>query len=379
MKKKFYRDLRLGILGGGQLGRMLIQAAIDLNLYIKVLDPSSQAPCYALAHEFQCGMLTDYQTVLEFGMGCDLITIEIENVNTDALIELQALGKQVFPDPRTIKLIQNKIHQKEFYQKHHIPTSTFKVISSPSEIALSDLPLVQKRPTGGYDGQGVKVLKSQVDLEEAFEGESLLEAFVPFEKEIAVLTSRNAQGETSVFPTVEMVFHPQHNLVEYLFSPANLDPDIEKKAKDIAKNLVAKLDYVGLLAIEMFVTKNGEILVNEIAPRPHNSGHHTIRACATSQFEQHLRAILNLPLGDTRLLSPAGMVNLLGASGHSGPPNFEGLEKILAIPGAFPHIYGKQTTRPQRKMGHVIVLDQHIDALQEKIKNVRNYLSVKSE
>lgn len=381
MKKHFYRNLRLGIVGGGQLGRMLIQAAVDYNLHIRVLDPAAEAPARAYAHHFTQGSLTDYDTVMAFGQEADVLTIEIENVNVDALEALQAAGKTVYPDPATIRMIQDKREQKQFFETHGFPTSPFRLTENQAEVAaLADwLPAVQKLGKAGYDGRGVQVLRQTSDLEKAFDAPGLVERFVDFEKEIAVLVARNPQGEVVTYPLVEMVFHPEHNLVEYLMAPAALSAEIEQNARSIATRLVSQLEYVGLMAIEMFVDKQGAVLINEIAPRPHNSGHHTIRANATSQYEQHLRAILGLPLGATRQICPAAMVNLLGADGHTGTATYEGIDVLLAIPEAYPHIYGKAETKPYRKMGHVTLLDESIDGLKAKVKAVRESIKVISE
>ena len=376
----FYRDLKLGILGGGQLGRMLIQAAIDFNIHIRIMDGSADAPCKYLAHEFVQGDITDYEAVYQFGQNCDVITIEIENVNTEALEALQKEGKTVYPDPKIVRMIQNKRKQKQFYADHGIPTSPFHLVENKQDVkALADfLPAVNKLGEAGYDGRGVQVLKDATALEKAFDAPGILEQFVDFEKELAVIVARNANGEIKTFPLVEMVFHPEHNLVEYLISPAEINENHVKKANEIAHDLVKKLDFVGLLAIELFLTPSGEILINEIAPRPHNSGHHTIRSCATSQYEQHLRAIFNLPLGDTHSLYPAAMVNLLGASGHTGAVKYEGINEILDLGGVYPHFYGKSTTKPQRKMGHVTILEKDAEKMQNKIRFIKEKLNVVS-
>jgi 5-(carboxyamino)imidazole ribonucleotide synthase len=376
----FDSKFRLGILGGGQLGRMLIQAAIDLNLYIKVLDADPTAPCRHLAHEFTEGSLMDFDTVFQFGKTVDVLTIEIEHVNVDALEALQKRGVKVFPQPEVIRTIQDKRLQKQFYQDNLIPTADFVLINSPEEIAAHShfLPAFQKLGKSGYDGRGVQRLVSVNDLPKAFQGPSLLEKAIDFEKEIAVIVARNEAGEISVFPVVELVFHPEHNLVEYLFAPAQIDDLIEAQANEIAIGVVQKLGIVGLLAVEMFVTKTGEVLVNEVAPRPHNSGHHTIKANATSQFEQHLRAILGLPLGSTQANNVAAMVNLLGEEGYIGDVYYEGMERILAIAGVYPHLYGKKTTKPFRKMGHVTILDSSLEALQKKVILVKESIQVKA-
>ena len=377
MANTFYQDFRLGILGGGQLGRMLIQSGLDLNIHFSVLDPDVHAPCQSLA-EFTTGRLTDYDTVLRFGERCDLITIEIENVNTAALTELVARGKMVFPQPEIIELIQDKRTQKQFYQRHHIPTADFVLTENRSDVIANKslLPAVNKLGREGYDGRGVQVLRTENDLDASFDAPGLLERLIDFEKEISVIVARNAQGEISSYPAVEMVFHPDANLVEFLFSPAQIKETIAKKADSIARKIIHELKMVGLLAVEMFVTRDGVVLVNEIAPRPHNSGHQTIEGNVTSQYEQHLRAILHLPLGDTSIIQPSAMVNLLGAEAFSGLARYQGLEKVLEVPGVHVHLYGKKLTRPFRKMGHVTILDADVESLKKKAKFVKDNLTV---
>jgi len=376
----FYQDYKLGVLGGGQLGRMLIQEAINYNLHVSILDPDGSAPCRNLAHEFTQGSITDFDTVLAFGRQCDLVTIEIENVNTDALKQLVSEGISVYPQPEIIALIKNKVEQKLFYKKNNIPTANFEVVNNRQDILNASLPMpfVNKLATEGYDGRGVQVIKKESDLKKVFDAPGLIESFIDFEKEISVIIARNQQGEIKTFPTVELEFHPQHNLVEYLHTPAVIDKEVDARAKIIAIDIVKKLNIVGLLAIEMFVTKDGQVLVNEIAPRTHNSGHQTIEACTTSQFNQHIRAILDLPLGNTSLKIPAIMVNLLGEEGHTGPARYEGLEEVLAIKGVYVHLYGKAITKPYRKMGHVTITGRKKKRLAEKAKFIKETLKVKS-
>jgi 5-(carboxyamino)imidazole ribonucleotide synthase len=376
----FYQDFKLGVLGGGQLGRMLIQEAINYNLQIAIIDPDANAPCKNLAHSFIQGSLTDYETVLAFGRQCDLVTIEIENVNTEALAQLQKEGITVYPQAGIIKLIKNKVEQKLFYRDNGIPTAPFVVVENKQEVAKANLrlPFVNKLATEGYDGRGVQVIKSEADYDKAFDTKGLVEEFVDFEKEISVILARNQQGEIKTFPTVELLFHPEHNLVEYLHTPAEISEEVDVLAREIATEIITKLDMVGLLAVEMFVTKDGKVLVNEIAPRTHNSGHQTIESCTTSQFNQHLRAILGLPLGDTSLLIPATMVNLLGEEGHTGPARYEGLEEVIALKGVYVHLYGKAITKPFRKMGHITITGSDKESLAEKAKFVKETLKVKS-
>ena len=378
MISKWYgKDLRLGVLGGGQLGRMLIQAANDLNIHIHCLDPDPNAPCSEIAHSFSCGSLTDYNTVLNFGSDKHLITVEIENVNVEALVELEKKGVKVFPQPNVLKLIQDKGLQKEFYLKNNIPTAAFELISSKAELLLkTDFPFVHKLRTGGYDGKGVKIISNLSEAEQSFDAPSVIEEKIDFQKELSVLVARNEKGEIKTFPLVECEFNPEANLVEFLFSPADVSPEIELKAKEIASQLIEKLNMVGLLAVELFLTKSNELLVNEIAPRPHNSGHHTIECCTTSQFSQHLRAILNLPLGDTSLIQAGAMINLVGEKEFNGPVIYDGLENLLSIPGVFPHLYGKEISKPFRKMGHITITGKDINELKAKRDKIKGLIRV---
>ncbi|MCU0402759.1 MAG: 5-(carboxyamino)imidazole ribonucleotide synthase [Algoriphagus sp.] len=370
----------LGVLGGGQLGRMLIQSAVNYNQDIHILDPDPNAPCKDIAQRFQVGSLKDFDTVYAFGKNCDVITVEIEAVNTEALQKLADEGKKVFPQPHILKLIQDKREQKEFYAQHGIPTADFVLTENKADVVSkkSFLPAVNKLGKEGYDGRGVQILRSESDLEQAFDAPGLLEKLIDFDKEIAVTVARNAKGDLIAYPAVECAFHPTANLVEFLFAPAEITPEVEAKAQEIAKEVILKLDMVGILAVELFVTKSGEVLVNEIAPRPHNSGHHTIEANFTSQFEQHLRAVMNWPLGNPDLRCPAAMINLLGEDGFSGPAVVEGQEEAMAEKGVYIHLYGKKLTKPFRKMGHVTILDEHILALKERAHRIKELIKIKS-
>lgn len=356
---------------------MLIQSGIDFNIPFAVMDPDPQAPCSDMV-EFTCGKLTDYASVVAFGSKCDIITIEIENVNTRALKALEQMGKKVYPQPDVIELIQDKRLQKTFYRDNGVPTADFHL--TDNALQVSDhrqwLPFVNKLGREGYDGRGVQVMRSAEDLSKAFDAPGLVEKLIDFEKEIAVIAARNTDGSIKTFPAVEMVFHPVHNLVEYLFAPAAISGAIAAEADAIARKIIADLRMTGLLAVEMFVTREGGVLVNEVAPRPHNSGHHTIEANMTSQYEQHLRAILGLPLGDTRTILPGAMVNLLGEPGHSGPARYEGFDDVLSTAGVYVHLYGKQLTKPFRKMGHVTILDEDVDELRKKAAFVKRTLKV---
>ncbi|MBK7311680.1 MAG: 5-(carboxyamino)imidazole ribonucleotide synthase [Sphingobacteriaceae bacterium] len=378
MFPKTIQELHIGILGGGQLGRMLIQNAVNYNLNISILDPDKNAPCKDLVKTFVNGSLTDYNTVYKFGKDKDLITIEIENVNIEALKKLEQEGKQVYPQPHIIEMIQDKGLQKMFYQRNDIPSPDFFLTESKEQIAkyATFFPFFQKLRKGGYDGKGVVKLVSPHHLEKAFEEPSVLERLVDFEKELSVVVARNKNGEVKCFPVVECEFNPQANLVEFLFSPANIKKNIEKDAIAIATQLIEKLDMVGILAVELFLTSDGKLLVNEIAPRVHNSGHHSIEANITSQFEQLWRAILNLPLGDTAIVKPGVMINLLGDFGHEGPAVYEGLEDIMKFSGVYVHLYGKLQTKPFRKMGHITIVDDDITKAKQKAKMVKNLIRV---
>jgi 5-(carboxyamino)imidazole ribonucleotide synthase len=376
--KAFYGDLKLGILGGGQLGRMLIQQAINYNVTVKILDPDREAPCRKLCDEFTVGSLGDYETVYNFGKTVDLLTIEIEKVNVDALEQLEKEGVLVYPQSRIIRLIQDKGLQKQFFKENDIPTADFQIISSPQQLKQSHIPFpyIQKLRKDGYDGKGVYKVIDESYLDKAFKEPSLIERWVDFEKEIGVIVARNEKGEISTFPLVEMEFNPEANLVEFLISPSTLPFEIQQQAEQIAKKIAESLNIVGLLAVEMFLDKTGKILVNELAPRPHNSGHQTIEGNVVSQFEQHLRAIFNQPLGDTACLNNAIMINVLGEAGYEGPAVYQGIEKVLAIPGVYVHLYGKALTKPFRKMGHVTIVDSDREKAIEKARFVQKTLKV---
>ncbi len=371
---------KLGILGGGQLGRMFIQAAINYNISIHILDPDADAPCKNICDHFEVGSLSHYQTVYDFGKNLDLITIEIEKVNIEALEDLEKEGVVVYPQPRIIRLIQDKGLQKQFFKENEIPTAPFQLFNTKDQLINANIhfPYIQKLRKDGYDGKGVKKIENAHDLENAFEQSCLIENLIDFEKEIAVIVARNENGEMKTFPMVEMDFNPQANLVEFLISPSTYSFDIQQRAEDIAKSIASSLNIVGILAVEMFLTTDHQILVNELAPRPHNSGHQTIEGNFTSQFEQHLRAIFNLPLGDTRSITNAIMVNLLGESGHEGVAEYKGLEKVLEKDGVYVHLYGKKYTKPFRKMGHVTIIDEDRQKAIEKAKFVKENLKVVS-
>lgn len=371
-------DLKLGILGGGQLGRMLIQEAINYNLTTLVLDPDTDAPCKHLANYFECGSITDFDTVYNFGKKADIITIEIEKVNIEALEQLEKEGKQVFPQSRVIRLIQDKGVQKQFFKENNIPTAPFKLVNTREDIFNCNFafPYILKQRKDGYDGKGVMKISDVADIDHAFDAPCLVEELIDFEKEVAVIVARNSRGEMKTYPMVEMEFNAEANLVEFLISPSTYPESLQQRAEKIAMDIASSLNITGILAVEMFVTKNGELLVNELAPRPHNSGHHSIEGNYVSQFAQHLRAIFNLPLGDTRSINNAVMINLLGEKNHNGVAKYQGLEKIMAVDGVYVHLYGKKYTKPFRKMGHVTVVDQNRDGAIEKANYIKNTLKV---
>jgi 5-(carboxyamino)imidazole ribonucleotide synthase len=381
---------KIGILGGGQLGRMLISPAIDLDIELHFLENDSTAPCSTVSKNFHKGDITNYQDVLDFGRKMDIISIEIEKVSADALEQLEKEGKKVFPQPAIIRLIQDKRLQKQFYKENNIPTSDFVLIDNKEELInyLSKnenlFPIVQKLGKDGYDGKGVQILKSLEDAKQnGFDAPSLLEEKIDIEKEISVIIARNEKGEISVFDAVEMVVNEKYNLLDYLLAPATLTKSEKKEAIQLATEIITKLGQeegingmVGLLAVEFFLDKKGHVLVNEVAPRPHNSGHHTIEACTTSQYAQHLRSIMNLPLGKTTLRSSAAILNLIGEENHTGEPFYEGLDKLLELENVYPHIYGKKETKPARKMGHITILGNNLDSLKDKIETVKSSIRV---
>lgn len=375
---EFYDNLKLGVLGGGQLGRMLIQSAMNFNVSVFILDPDVNAPCKEFASEFHHGSLKNFDTVYNFGKKVDILSIEIENVNADALEQLEKEGLKVYPQSHVIRLIQDKGLQKNFYKEKGIPTAEYYLLENKEELKdfESFFPAVQKLRQEGYDGRGVFKIKSASDIEGGFNNPSVLEKLVDFEKEISVIVARTAAGEVKSYPAVELDFHPEQNLVEYLFSPADISEEQEQKAQEIACKIADEIGIIGLLAVEMFLTKDGQILVNEIAPRTHNSGHHSIEANITSQFEQHLRAVLGLPLGATDIKINAVMVNLLGEPGHDGSAKYAGIEEVLATEGVGLHLYGKKFTRPFRKMGHITVVDKSMEEAKRKAKFVKNKLKV---
>lgn len=376
----YRRGLKIGFIKGGQLGKMMLQASPSFDVKAYVLDNDANCPCRDLCHEFVLGDSLNYDDVYAFGKKVDVLTFEYEHVNVEALRQLKKEGLSVYPDPEIIALVQDKGVQKEFYRQHGIPTADFKIVANRLALQASKemFPAVQKTCKAGYDGKGVYKIKSVDDINAAFDEPSVLEKYIDFDKEIALIVARNASGDVAVYPVVEMLFHPTRHLVEFLRCPADISAVIEKKAKDIALALVNQLNLVGILAVEMFVTRDGKVLVNEIAPRVHNSGHHTIEGTFTSQFEQHLRAVMNLPLGSTQITTPAVMINILGADGFEGPARYEGVEEALKLGGVYIHLYGKEITKPFRKMGHATIIDKDIQQALAKARRVKEIIKVRS-
>ncbi len=376
--------LKLGIIAGGQLGKMLIQEASKWDIITYVLDNDEDCPAGKIASHFVKGNHLDFASVYQFGKLVDLLTFEIEYVNAEALKKLKAEGLRVVPDPGILELIQDKGLQKGFFKKNRIPTSSFVSCESENDILLLmekgeiDFPFVQKLRKGGYDGRGVAIVNDKKDLKKILPGPSLIEEKVEIAREISVIVARNRKGEIKCYPVVEMLFDPKANLVDKLICPSSISVEQSEKAVSLAGEIIESLDMEGLLAVEFFVNKKGEVMVNEVAPRPHNSGHHTIESIITSQFEQHLRAILNLPLGSTKLKLPSVMVNILGSEGYAGPALYEGLTESMAIDGVKIHLYGKRTTNPYRKMGHVTVLSSSLECALKKAEKVKNLIKVKS-
>ena len=381
----FSTSKSIGILGGGQLGKMLLYVTRKWDIKTYVLDPSEDSPARLSCNHFFKGDLTDFETVYKFGKRVDVLTIEIENVNVQALEKLEREGIKVFPQSKIIKTIKNKCLQKEFYKKNQIPTSPFSVYKKVDQIKKDifkknlGFPFIWKSALSGYDGYGVKVINSIKDIELLPEGESLVEKFVNIKKELAVIVSRTENGELDSYPVLEMEFNNDINQVEYVLCPARIDEKISEKAKEISYKISENLNHVGLLVIELFLTDKGDVIVNEIAPRPHNSGHLTIEASNTCQFEQHIRAILNMPLGDTNITTPSVMVNLIGSKEFSGPVFYKNINQILAIDSVIPHIYGKKQTHPFRKMGHVTVLNSEIENALKIAKQIKKTIQVISK
>ncbi|MEM5565343.1 5-(carboxyamino)imidazole ribonucleotide synthase [Psychroserpens sp. AS72] len=385
MTNYFSSNFKLGILGGGQLGKMMLYSTRKFDITTHVMDSSDEAPCKIACNQFTLGDLMDFDAVYNFGKQVDLLTFEIENVNVAALEKLEKEGVKVYPSSKNLRIIQNKATQKLFYRDHNIPTSDFSRFAYLSEIEDAiengglEFPFVWKAAQFGYDGNGVKMVRQLSDLNDLPKGECITEDLVPFKNELAVIVARNPNGDVKTYPVVEMEFHPEANQVEYVICPARIDQAVAEKARAVALKVSEAFKHVGLLAVEMFQTENDEILVNEVAPRPHNSGHQTIEANYTSQFEQHIRAILNLPLGKTESTVGGIMVNLVGAEGHTGDVVYENIENIMKLDGVTPHIYGKKQTRPFRKMGHVTIVNEDINEARRIAEEVKKTIKVISK
>jgi 5-(carboxyamino)imidazole ribonucleotide synthase len=381
----FSSDFKLGILGGGQLGKMLLQVTSRLSIKTNILDPSKDSPCKNLCNEFEIGNLMDFDSVYQFGKKCDLVTFEIEHVNIEALEKLESEGTKVYPSSKTLKIIQNKNLQKQFFIDNNIPTSDFWYFKSPKDFKNSfhknqiSFPCVWKKTKFGYDGYGVKIIKSIKQIDNLPNEEFIIEEFIPFEKELATTIVRNNSGDIQIFPLVQMDFNKESNQVEYVVCPAQVNREIKDLANALAMKVSKSFKHVGLLAIEMFLTKDNKILINEVAPRPHNSAHYSIEACENSQFQQHINSILNLKLGSCKSNSNAIMVNLVGEKGYSGPVIYQGIEKAMEQSNVSVHIYGKSNTKPNRKMGHVTVTDENLKNGLKKAKSIKNLIKVKTK
>ena len=369
---------KIGILGGGQLGRMLLQAAANYPVETFVMENDAHSPAAHLCHYFTKGDITNFEEVYNFGKGLDAITIEIENVNEEALEKLELEGVKIYPTPAALKIIKNKILQKQFYKQNEIPSSDFLITQNLSDLTqqLHFLPAVHKLAMGGYDGRGVQVLKTKEDITKGFDAPSILEKMVDIKKEIAVIIAVNTKGEHAMYPAVDMVFDQRLNLLEYQLSPAALPENVLWKIEAIATKLVKKLNSPGIFAVELFVDKDDNVFVNETAPRVHNSGHHTIEGNYSSQFDMLWRVMLDYPLGCTEAILPAAIVNLLGTEGFTGDAIYEGLEKIMKLENVFIHIYGKKETKPGRKMGHVTILSKEKQELIHQANRIKNTLKV---
>jgi 5-(carboxyamino)imidazole ribonucleotide synthase len=381
----FSSDFKLGILGGGQLGKMLLQVTSRLSIKTNILDPSKDSPCKNLCNEFEIGNLMDFDSVYQFGKKCDLVTFEIEHVNTEALEKLESEGTKVYPSSKTLKIIQNKNLQKQFFIDNNIPTSDFWYFKSPKDFKNSfhknqiSFPCVWKKTKFGYDGYGVEIIKSIKQIDNLPNEEFIIEELIPFEKELATTIVRNNSGDIQIFPLVQMDFNKESNQVEYVVCPAQVNREIKDLANALAMKVSKSFKHVGLLAIEMFLTKDNKILINEVAPRPHNSAHYSIEACENSQFQQHINSILDLKLGSCKSNNNAIMVNLVGEKGYSGPVFYQGIEKAMEQSNVSVHIYGKSNTKPNRKMGHVTVTDENLKNGLKKAKSVKNLIKVKTK
>lgn len=368
--------MKIGILGGGQLGRMFIQEALKYDDAFYILDPAEDCPCANISHHTK-GDFNDYQSVIDFGKDKEVLTIEIEHINADALEYLEKQGVNVIPKSSVIKMIQQKILQKEFYKKNHIPTPDFQVIQNKSEVDFP-LPFVQKLNTGGYDGKGVQIIRTKEDLGNLWDAPSVLETLVDIDKELSIIIAKNQRGEVAAFPVTEMVADPKLNLLDFNICPSELTEEVQKQIAEIAALFIEKVDSAGLFAIELLLDKEGKVWVNETAPRLHNSGHQSQEGNRNSQFEQFYRVLRNLPLANTEATGYSGMLNLVGEQGFSGKVEYEGLEEVLKDSKTFVHLYGKTETKPGRKMGHINVVAHTKKELMDKLIAIKSMVKVKS-
>lgn len=378
MDKNFnYSSLKLGIIGGGQLGKIMSQKAKKMGFHVTILDPTFNCPAAQVSDKHIVGGFHDSVKLEQLVQETDVTTFELEHVDTSILKELYDEGHKIHPSPYVIELIQNKYEQKKLLDEQGIPVPKYKDVKSDEDLASFGFPVIQKSKRDGYDGKGVQMLKTADDVSHAIQEESFIEELIDIDKELAIIVARNIEGEIKSYPVVEMLFDDRVNICDSVMAPAKISKEIEAKAIEISEKSIDVLGGAGIFGVELFLTHTGELLVNEIAPRPHNSGHYTVEACATSQFEQIIRAVANLPLGSTKLLSPAVMINLLGEEGYGGEPFIEGIKEALEIPELSYHFYGKTFTKPFRKMGHVTVLDDDIDKALEKANKAKNILKVK--
>ena len=378
MDKNFnYSSLKLGIIGGGQLGKIMSQKAKKMGFHVTILDPTLNCPAAQVSDRQIIGGFYDKEKLTQLVKECDVTTFELEHIDTQVLKELYDADYRIFPSPYVMELIQDKYEQKKLLDEKGIPVPKYKNVQTKEDLESFGLPVIQKTKKGGYDGKGVMLLRTKEDLENCIKVESFIEELVDIEKELAIIVARNIEGEIAAYPVVEMLFDERVNICDIVMAPAKIDKDLNEKVKQIAIKSIEVLDGVGIFGIELFLTKQGEVLVNEIAPRPHNSGHYTVESCATSQFEQIIRAVTNLPLGSTKLISPSVMVNLLGEEGYEGEPFIEGIHDALEIPELSFHFYGKQETKPYRKIGHITVLDDNIKIEIKKALKAKDILKIK--
>ncbi|NOT35811.1 MAG: 5-(carboxyamino)imidazole ribonucleotide synthase [Saprospiraceae bacterium] len=382
MKQYRPEELKIGVLGGGQLGKMLFEKALSLGLNLHFMDSSVDCSVGKISSHFIIGNLDSFENIIDFGKSNDIVTIEIEHVNLEALKRLELLGVSVYPQANVLEIIQDKGLQKQFLKENSFPTSPFRLFESTEKIyeALDrgeiQFPFVQKLRKGGYDGKGVEIIRNQNDLVKIMNGPSVVEEMADIEKELSVIVVRSVNGEINTYPSVSMEFHPTANLVEYLICPSGISDILETHITELSITICEKLNIVGLLAIEMFLNKDGSVWINEMAPRPHNSGHHTLNNGAVSQFENHLRAISGLPLGNTIGNLAAIMINLLGSENSNGPAVYEGFENLMQEQGVYPYLYGKSTTKPFRKMGHMTITSDTVESCIEKYKRVKDLVKI---